>query len=196
MKKRLLFIFAGMLSLLVAKAQCNANFTYSISANTISVTAATTATGTAFYAWQWGDAFSVPGSGQSASYTYSTSGTYSLCLTYIEFGFPPCSTQVCQNVVIGSVGIKEYTNADNRFNISPNPAGSFINVDYSLTRSARLSISLMDVTGKLVDHIEAEKDIQIGNYSKRYSLEHLSSGIYFIRFKTENGTETKKLIVD
>jgi hypothetical protein len=196
MKKNLLFVLACCLCSLLVRAQCSANFTYSVSANTVSVTALATTTATSFYAWQWGDSFSIPGSGQSASYTYSTSGTFSLCLTYVAFSFPPCSTQVCQNIVIGSVGMKEQTQIQNCFSISPNPANSLVNLDYSLSRSTKLSISLMDFTGKLVDNIEVENQRDMGSYTKPYNLAHLSTGIYFICFKTENGTETKKLIID
>jgi hypothetical protein len=196
MKKHLFFIFAGLLFASFLKAQCSANFTYTVSANTVSVTAVSTGTGTALYTWQWGETLSLPGSGQSATYTYSTSGTYSLCLTYIEIGFPPCSTQVCQNIVIGSVGIKEQINVEDYFRISPNPAKTFVNLDYSVSKLSKCSISLLDITGKVIDFVELEKELQMGSYNRRYSLENLSAGIYFIRFKTDNGIETKKLIVD
>lgn len=178
------------------KAQCSADFTYTISANTVSVTAVTTGTGTAFYAWQWGESASLPGSGANAAYTYSMSGSYSLCLTYVEFAFPPCTTQVCKNIVIGSVGINELNSDVQYFNISPNPAQAFVNIDYTLTTLSKHSISLYDVTGKLIDEIESEKTLEIGNYKKRYNTEKLPSGIYFIRFKTQSGIETKKLIID
>ncbi len=196
MKKQLLFIFASVFFATLVKAQCTANFTYTISANTVSVTAVTTGTGTAFYAWQWGETLSLPGSGANASYTYSMSGAYTLCLTYVEIGFPPCSTQVCQNIVIGSVGINELNNDSHYFNVSPNPAQSFVNIDYTITSLSKYSISLLDVTGKLVDEIESEKMLEIGNYKKRYNTEELSSGIYFIRFKSQSGMETKKLIIN
>lgn len=196
MKKHLLFIFGLLIVTTIAKAQCSANFTYTISANTVSVSAVSTATGTAFYAWQWGETLSLPGSGANAAYTYSMSGSYSLCLTYIEIGFPPCSTQVCQNIVIGSVGVNELSNDTQYFTVSPNPAQSFVNIDYAITTLSKYSIGLLDVTGKLIDEIESEKTLEIGNYTKRYNTEKLSSGIYFIRFKTQNGIETKKLIID
>lgn len=103
---------------------------------------------------------------------------------------------MCKNVVVTIVGVREYTNFLQNISISPNPAKAFVNIDYSLTKPSKLSISILDVTGKLIDAVESEKEFEAGNYNKRYSIEHLSSGIYFIRFKTENGVETKKLIVD
>lgn len=196
MKKHLLFIFGALLLSTFVKAQCNADFTYTISANTVSVTGVTTGTGTAIYAWQWGEASSLPGSGQSTAYTYSMSGTYSLCLTYIEFAFPPCSTQVCKNIVIGTVGLSEKNNIKPYFNISPNPASSYVNIDYSLTQESSLEISLIDITGKMVDQIETGKNIEMGIYTKQYHTKNLAAGIYFIRFKSENGIQVKKLIIN
>ena len=201
MKKHLLFIFGLLITSVLAKAQCTADYTYTISAaGTVSVSGTGAPTGSpSGYAWQWGDGTTTPGTGQSTSHTYTANGTYSLCLTYGVF-IPPsqaCTTSVvCKSIVISIVGVNEYTNFLKSISISPNPAKSFVNIDYSLTKSSKLSISILDVTGKLIDAVESEKEFEAGNHNKRYSIEHLSSGIYFIRFKTENGVETKKLIVD
>lgn len=197
MKKQLLFIFGFLVSVTSLKSQCVADFTYTVSAaGTLSVTGVGTPTGTAGYAWQWGDGTTIPGSGVTTSHTYTTGGTYSLCLTYGVLSLPPCTTQVCKNVVVTFVGVNEYFSYLKNITLSPNPAKSFINIDYSLTKPSKLSISLVDITGKLIDLVEPEKSVELGNYSKRYSIERLSSGLYFIRFKTENGVETKKLVVD
>lgn len=199
MKKHLLFIFVGLLCSVFAKAQCTADFTYTVSsAGTVSVSGVGTPTASGGYAWQWGDGTTMPGSGQNTSHTYTTSGTYSLCLTYAAY-IPPtsgCTTQVCKNVVVSFVGINEFTNFLKSISISPNPAKSFVNIDYSLTKSSKLSISILDVTGKLIDNIESEKEFEAGNHIKRYNTEHLSLGVYFIQFKTEHGTEAKKLIIN
>ncbi len=199
MKKHLLIIFGLLITAMFAKAQCVADFTYTVSAaGTVSVSGTGTPTASGVYGWQWGDGTTIPSSGQSTSHTYTTSGTYSLCLTYAAY-IPPtsgCTTQVCKNVVVNFVGVHEYTNFLKSISISPNPAKSFVSIDYSLTKSSKLSISILDVTGKLIDTIESEKELEVGNHNKRYNIESLSSGIYFIRFKTDNGLETKKLIVD
>lgn len=200
MKKQLLFILGLLITSTLVKAQCTADYTYTISAGTVSVTAIGTPTGSpSGYAWQWGDGTTIPGTGQATSHTYTASGTYSLCLTYGVFIPPatPCtSAAVCKSIIINLVGVKEYTNFLKDISISPNPAKSFVNIDYSLTRSSKMSISLFDVTGKLIDQVESEKELDTGNHNKRYNIENLSAGIYFIRFKTENGIESRKLIID
>jgi len=197
MKKHLLFIFAGIMYSAFYKAQCTADFTYTVSAGTVSVTSISTGSGTPGYAWQWGDG-SFPSSSQTASHTYSASGTYSVCLT-IGYYTPPsttCTNTACKNVTVTVVGVNEYAKNLQNVKLSPNPAKTYVTIDYSLTKSSKLNIAILDVTGKEVEIIETEKEMEVGNYSKRYNTENLSSGVYFIRFKTENGTETKKLIVD
>lgn len=199
MKKHLLFIFAGLLSSAFAKAQCTTDFTYTVSAaGTVSVSGTGTTGTPSGYAWQWGDGTTIPGTGQNTSHTYTASGTYSLCLTYGVLVPPatPCTTQVCKNVVVTVVGVHEYTNFLQNINVSPNPTKSYVNIDYSLIKSSKLSISILDITGKLIDNIESEKELEAGNHIIHHNVENLSSGIYFIRFKTENGVETKKLIID
>ena len=198
MKKHLLFIFAGLLFSTAFKAQCTVDFTYTVTAGTLSVTGVGTPTANTGYGWQWGDGTS-PSSGQNTSHTYAGSNTYSVCLTYITFPpptFQPCTASVCKNVLVNFVGVNEYIKNLQNVKLSPNPAKSHVMIEFTLDKSSKLSIVVLDVTGKEVDTIEVEKEMEIGNYSKRYNTENLSSGIYFIRFKTENGTETKKLIVD
>ncbi len=198
MKKLLLFIFTSLFLSALLKAQCPADFTYTVTAGTVSVTGVGTPTSNAGYGWQWDDG-SNPSVGQNTSHVYTASNSYSVCLTFITFPpptFMPCTTTVCKSVIVNVVGVNEYIKNLQNIKLSPNPAKSHVTIDYNLDKTTKLSITLLDVTGKEIDTIEVEKEMGIGTYSKRYSTDVLSSGIYFIRFKTENGTEIKKLIID
>lgn len=72
--------------------------------------------------------------------------------------------------------------------VYPNPANEEISL--SLRNSVEGEIRIFDITGKLV-HFEA-KDTIVNNHS--INIAALNSGTYFIRFNTEAGTVTKKLI--
>ncbi len=195
MKNKLLFIFVCFLNISFLKAQCTASFTYTVSAGTVSVSAIGSSGTTSLYGWQWGDGPTGVGTGQNTSHTYSADGTYSVCLTYISV-LPPCTTQVCQNITITTVGLNEIAKHINKISISPNPATTSVNLDYSVTQFSKVSVSLFDVTGRIVDEIETNKAANIGDYSKYYNTEKLKSGLYFVTFKSDNSLETKKLIIE
>ncbi|MCD6017525.1 MAG: hypothetical protein K0S53_646 [Bacteroidetes bacterium] len=197
MKKQLFFIFGLLITATLVKAQCTADYTYTVTAGTVSVTGSGTGSGTPGYSWQWGDG-SFLSVGQAASHTYTASGTYSVCLN-LGYYTPPsttCTASKCQTVAITLVGVNEYIKNLKNVNIRPNPASSYVVIDYSLTQESDLSISVIDITGKVIDQVESEKKSEVGDHSIRYNTKNLSAGIYFIRFKTENGIESKKLIVD
>ena len=75
--------------------------------------------------------------------------------------------------------------------VYPNPATSEFSIDHHLNSNG--SIQLFDLNGKEI------KTLFQGNFSESfdnsYSIEELSTGIYFIHIKTENQSISKKLIV-
>jgi hypothetical protein len=77
----------------------------------------------------------------------------------------------------------------------PNPANGSTTIKYDLAKSAVVSISFYDVTGKKVKEItEGEKTV--GNYQTNVNISDLSKGVYFYKLKTSNGVElTKKMII-
>lgn len=76
--------------------------------------------------------------------------------------------------------------------VYPNPATSEFKIDHQL--NSKGSIQLFDITGKEI------KTLFQGDFSESfdnsYSIEDLSTGIYFIHIKTENQSISKKLIIE
>ncbi|MGJ8684440.1 MAG: T9SS type A sorting domain-containing protein [Nonlabens sp.] len=88
-----------------------------------------------------------------------------------------------------SVLSNDHVNTDISINMYPNPASNFIN----LTAANRLeSATIMDMNGRMLSQTNFT-----GNATEqRVSLEHLSSGIYFMTIKSEVGQKVEKLIVE
>ena len=85
-----------------SSAQCSANFTMTVSGNTVQFT--NTSSGTNTYDWWFGDGGST--STVNPSYTYSSPGTYSVCLTayYQDSTGGFCIDTLCQPVTVQGGG--------------------------------------------------------------------------------------------
>lgn len=79
--------------------------------------------------------------------------------------------------------------------IQPN---SVLNGDIQLfakvSNPIRASISLFDLTGKIVNHF-GEKSFQSGENQFNFSVGSLHSGVYMLNIKTEGGTITQKVVL-
>lgn len=76
----------------------------------------------------------------------------------------------------------------------PNPFNPSTNIEFELDKAGYTSLSVYDVNGKLIqDLINGNK--QAGDYSIRFSAEHLSSGIYFYRLKAPDYIQSRKMVL-
>lgn len=76
----------------------------------------------------------------------------------------------------------------------PNPATSFINLNYVLTMQSDVHVSVIDLQGRTVKTIVNENQVN-GAYTNKVDLEGLNKGIYFIKVQTDNKVETLRFIV-
>ena len=102
--------------------------------------------------------------------TYSTNNWSSSVDTWTTF------TSSC------SLGVEDNELA-NSINLYPNPSDNFvtINSDKSIQK-----IEVYNITGKLVKRLT--------NFENKISINNLSSGIYFLKFSSDNATAVKKII--
>ena len=126
MKKiiQLLIVILLLGSLNALKAQCSANFTYTVLAgNNVNFVSTSTFTNAGTnYTWAFGDG--IIGTGAVASHQYSTSGVYSTTLSIINSG-PTCTSSVVQTVSVTTSSCSVTPN----FSYTVNPGGvvNFVN---------------------------------------------------------------------
>lgn len=84
------------------------------------------------------------------------------------------------------------TGNKNTLSIFPNPAADQIDVVYSSSSEERISIELLDATGRNLGLIFSGK--HQGKQAYKYALD-LPSGVYFCRIVAEDGTLTKPFVV-
>jgi len=97
------------------------------------------------------------------------------------------------------LAIEEAILEENGVNVYPNPVGDKLNIDYMLYDDGIFSISIYDLTGRLVFNSENGEN-RVGIYSFKWNRSgnngnKLTSGIYFLKLQTKNNTYSKKLIL-
>ena len=77
-------------------------------------------------------------------------------------------------------------------NLFPNPSNGFVNLEYISGKQGVVSISVMNTLGATV---YSANGVSNGSLNKTIDLSNLTKGIYFVNVSSNNGTTTKKLIV-
>jgi hypothetical protein len=76
----------------------------------------------------------------------------------------------------------------------PNPAVNTSSVSYALTRSGNMSLSLFDVTGRLVNEIESGSKVA-GTYDFDLDVRSLANGTYFVVLDTPTDKVSHSLVI-
>lgn len=75
----------------------------------------------------------------------------------------------------------------------PNPFNPSTTISFSIPESEHVSLKIFDVLGKEVATLVNNK-LNAGSYSLQWNAENISSGVYFYHMRTNNFSETKKLV--
>lgn len=76
----------------------------------------------------------------------------------------------------------------------PNPFNPYTKIKYSIPQSSFVILKVYDILGREIVTLVKEEQLP-GNYETIFNANNLSSGIYFYQLKTENYTQTKKMIL-
>lgn len=142
----------------------------------------TAAAGATSYQWLLNSA-AIPGA-TSQTYVATSTGNYSVV---VSNGY--CSaTSAAQLITTGVADISQSLST----RIYPNPTYSEVNISYTLTNEEDLDISVSDMTGRVVGHVYTGTQ-HSGTYSVVADLSALTGGVYFINFRTPEGTLVRKI---
>lgn len=166
------------------------NFSYQIDSLNVNFTNLTN-NGTEFY-WDFGNGFF--SYLENPEFQYEFPGTYYICLMVSN----QCETQsICDTIVIlqnengqeGTLILEEKGDLNSLINIYPNPSK-----DYLFINSKEINIyscEIFNSQGVLIHNF----NINSIPYKYNLSLQNIGSGFYFIKFDTDKGAITKRLIV-
>ena len=91
-------------------------------------------------------------------------------------------------------GVQTQASSLSNVTIYPNPSAELINVDLNLKSEQKVSLELIDLTGKLI----VSKDLGIlqGDSKQSINASGVTKGTYFMKVVTEKGTEVRKIIIE
>lgn len=99
------------------------------------------------------------------------------------------------SITNGATGIGEDAKKAIQFSANPNPMNDQATLNFALTQSAPVTISLIDITGRSIKVIH-RGILSSGNHEVILQKNDLASGLYFIEFKSTEATFTHKLLVN
>jgi len=78
--------------------------------------------------------------------------------------------------------------------LSPNPAKEQFVVTFGVNEEGSASISLLDLSGKLIKDF-GEMETHLGLNKAKFSTREIRAGVYFVKLKTDRESQLKKLIL-
>jgi hypothetical protein len=139
--------------------------------------------------WDFGDGST--GTGMNPSHQYSATGWYWVC---VDVEIDGIIYTECDSVfALRMVGIDEAAG----FNIQelyPNPANDFMNITFSMNKSARVGMVLYDLTGRKVKMISEDEKIS-GQHREEIDLRSISMGMYILQVTVDKYVTSKRIII-
>lgn len=107
-------------------------------------------------------------------------------------GFGPDFTAVARmDIAVGNV-TEENTLAENVMDLFPNPASDYFNVALNFEAATDATVAVLDLSGKVIDmkYVAGAQQEQIS-----FSGENFASGTYLVRVITNEGSLTKRVVI-
>ena len=170
---------------------CTADFTWVDSLGYVFFIGSSTLGNAGYYTWDFGDGnFS---SQQYPSNTYSTPGTYTVCLAVFDSLQNFCDS-TCHTIIVTNVsGLNENKN-DLRISLSPNPSDENVTLAFVLEQSGNATISVYDIAGREIQKPVNEQFSQ-GKQQRIINTENFAPGAYFVQISVNGQSVISRLIV-
>ena len=82
--------------------------------------------------------------------------------------------------------------------VFPNPVRDYLTIDYNLNKASRVQIDVLDLSGRLVYEVADEMEQPEGRNQIYFPVRdaNLPKGIYIIRLMTDEGTQSRRVVID
>jgi len=163
---------------------------FEVTLDSVGVTLTSTAQNADSIVYDMGDGTILDNAEAVESYTYSQSGTFTICMTVYNI----CGqSEACLDVnnIVG--GIESLLNPAS-LRLYPNPTSGSFTIDVELLQVANLKIRVLDMRGRTV--YRANKGAQRGSLSEQVDLQGLSKGLYLVQVQANDQVITRKLQLD
>ena len=93
-----------------------------------------------------------------------------------------------------SDSLKSGKNREWLFDFSPNPARSHVTFNYYLNENTEVELNILDLSGRIIAS-PVNSYQEMGPYELSYDLSVIPAGVYLCTLKTNNGKETKRMVI-
>lgn len=99
---------------------------------------------------------------------------------------------------VNSVGINNISSIAESYSLSqnfPNPFNPTTNINFSIPNTGNVSLKVYDILGNEVASLLNNERLSAGKYKIDFNASSLSSGIYYYTLRTNNFSDTKKMLL-
>ena len=136
---------------------------------------------------------------QTQSYEwYNTAGFHNplLALVYDTAGTGgPYISNAEYYTALPGLGIPGTALNNASLSVYPNPASGIINVDFALADNKNTTITLTDLTGRVVNFANCD-NMGAGKHTVTFPTSALAPGMYMVRLQSNDGCATVKVVIE
>jgi len=137
--------------------------------------------------WDFGDGYS--SNLQNPAHIFVGNEVYEVCLTASN----SCGSDVSCDTLRLIISSTSSAYQEERLKIYPNPVKGMINISLIDIRNDKISVELINNTGKLL--LNQEYILDNNNQNIKLNLTEFSSGIYILRLTSNNFSKTQKIYI-
>jgi plastocyanin len=130
---------------------------------------------------------------KTTAYTFTiTAATdiYYVCTAHASFGMKGMIT-------VGTVGVKEETDAISNISMFPNPAKHQFSVKFNSTDNGNVTAKIYSICGQEIESLVMNKEFNPGVTTLNFDLQNrIPAGVYFVQLNYNSRKVTRKLIID
>ncbi len=86
-------------------------------------------------------------------------------------------------------------NTEELFSVYPSPSDEYLFIDYFIQYKQSTTLTIYNMMGEVILNKEFAQQVP-GTYYTRINVSNYSKGIYILKLRTDNKTETKKILVN
>lgn len=114
-----------------------------------------------------------------------------------QFGYGGLAYNILIDTNDTPLGIPGSSNIPNIFSLEqnfPNPFNPSTDISYNIAKTTRVQLIVYNAAGKEIQTL-VNRSQSNGKYSVKFNAESLSSGVYFYTLKTDDFTQTRKMVL-
>ncbi len=113
----------------------------------------------------------------------SSPGTYYyVCTPHAALGMKGIITVTSTVTALDEGTLKD--NSETVISVYPNPFTDIMYLNFNVTKQSRIGIEIIDITGRTIQNL-IDMEYEAGTYSETVNLGHMSSGRYFVLYKSD-----------